>query len=65
MAKKAKQDGNTFLAGGISSQNIAQAMKEVSPFAFDLSSSVEKSPGIKDHKKLEELFQVVKEMNNV
>ncbi len=59
-AKKVKErigsQGKLILAGGLGSKNIASAKKEVDPFAFDLSSSVESEPGVKDHKKLEKLF---------
>lgn len=44
-----------FMAGGIGPHNIAEAMR-YKPYAIDLSSGVEESPGIKDHKKLKQLF---------
>jgi phosphoribosylanthranilate isomerase len=37
-----------FLAGGLTVENVADAIKEVQPFAVDACSGVEKSPGIKD-----------------
>ncbi len=52
-------DGNFILAGGISSENIEEIFNKVKPNAIDISSSVEKSPGIKDHKKVEEFFQKI------
>ena len=48
---------DVLLAGGISAENLQQAIKEVSPFGLDLSSSVETEPGIKDHEKIEALFK--------
>jgi len=45
-----------ILAGGINQTNIQNAFKKVQPFAFDISSSVESSPGVKDPVKLRELF---------
>ena len=59
--KKIDSKGKVILAGGLGQGNMALAKKEVDPFAFDLSSSVESAPGIKDHKKLEKLFSTVKE----
>ncbi len=50
-----------ILAGGISAQNILQAQRSVAPFAFDLSSSVESAPGIKCHRKLDQLFDLIGE----
>ena len=45
-----------ILAGGLTSQNISEAIDRVQPFAVDVSGGVEKSPGIKDQQKLTEFF---------
>ncbi|MBG08720.1 MAG: N-(5'-phosphoribosyl)anthranilate isomerase [Halobacteriovoraceae bacterium] len=68
-ARKVKEKiapkGKLILAGGLNSKNLALAKKEVDPFAFDLSSSIESAPGLKDHKKLTELFShIPKETND-
>lgn len=47
------------LAGGLTSANIADAIRQVQPYAVDLSSGVEASPGIKDHGKLRDLFEAL------
>ncbi len=47
-----------FIAGGLGAHNIAEVIQTLSPFAIDLSSSVESSPGVKDFDKLGELFDV-------
>lgn len=49
-----------FLSGGISSSNILEAVNKVRPYAVDLSSSLEKSPGIKDSNKIIEFFSIIK-----
>lgn len=49
-----------FLAGGVNENNILNAIK-INPYAIDISSGVEKSPGIKDEKKLKNLFNKIKE----
>lgn len=48
-----KSGGNIYLAGGLNADNVAQAVRSVKPFAVDVASGVESSPGIKDHKKME------------
>ena len=47
-----------YLAGGISAENILEAEEQVKPAAYDLSSSVEISPGIKSANKIKTLFKV-------
>ena len=44
-----------ILAGGITPENVAEAVKTVKPFAVDACSGVEASKGIKDHRKILEL----------
>lgn len=58
LAKKVKKYGTLILAGGINSDNISEAIQIVSPFAIDLSSSVEDTPGIKSHEKMKRLFNL-------
>jgi len=48
-----------ILAGGVSSDNIEYIHKKIRPAAVDLSSSLEKEPGKKDEKKVEEFFYKV------
>jgi phosphoribosylanthranilate isomerase len=45
-----------ILAGGLAANNIAPAIAAAMPDAVDLSSAVEQSPGVKDHRKLREFF---------
>jgi len=49
-----------FLAGGLNAENVAVAVKKLHPFAVDVASGVEKSPGIKDHALLERFMKLVK-----
>ncbi len=51
-----------ILAGGISADNIEYIFKTIKPEAIDLSSSVEVSPGIKDHTKLKQLLNKLNEL---
>jgi phosphoribosylanthranilate isomerase len=41
-----------MLAGGLGPENVGDAIAAVRPWAVDASSSLEVSPGIKDHEKV-------------
>lgn len=47
-----------FLAGGISAENVQEAIRQYHPFAVDASSSVE-TDGVKDFEKMKQLTQLV------
>jgi hypothetical protein len=42
-------EGRVMLAGGLGPENVRAAIEAVRPWAVDASSSLEVSPGIKDH----------------
>ena len=46
-------------AGGLTPENVGEAIARVKPFGIDVSSGVETSPGIKDHGRLKALFEAV------
>jgi len=46
-----------FLAGGLTADNIVEALNQVNPSGIDLSSGVERTPGDKDLDKVALLFQ--------
>lgn len=50
-----------FLAGGLTPENVRQAIIEVKPFAVDVASGVEAEPGVKDPVKLRAFIEAVKE----
>lgn len=54
LAVKAKEIGKpVFLAGGLTPENVGEAVKKVSPFAVDVASGVERSPRRKDSSKIQ------------
>ena len=52
IAVEAKQFGRIILAGGLTPENVQQAVRHVRPYAIDVSSGVEREKGRKDHQKL-------------
>ena len=52
--------GCLYLAGGISIENVREAIQTVRPYAIDICSSVESSPGKKDKEKLRMFIVEVK-----
>lgn len=49
-----------ILSGGLSIENVAQAIRRIRPYGVDVCSGVEARPGIKDHVKLKEFILAVK-----
>jgi phosphoribosylanthranilate isomerase len=53
VAAAASGHGSVILAGGLTPQNVGEAIGIARPFAVDVSSGIESSPGVKDPKRLE------------
>ena len=52
--------GRLVLAGGLSPENVGAAIEAVGPWAVDASSSLESTPGLKDHARVRAFVEAVR-----
>jgi phosphoribosylanthranilate isomerase len=60
LAREVAQAAPILLAGGLTANNVQEAIRQVQPYGVDVSSGVEKSPGQKDPKKIRTFTQAVR-----
>jgi len=60
LAVVAKTFGKVILAGGLTPENVAEAVKLVQPYGVDTAGGVERETGVKDHAKLKKFITEVR-----
>jgi phosphoribosylanthranilate isomerase len=51
-----------YLAGGLSPENVAEAIRKVRPYAVDACSALEDRPGIKNHERMRAFVKIVRSL---
>lgn len=60
LAKEVAKAATVLLAGGLTSENVQEAIRTVRPYGVDVSSGVEASPGRKDRTKIQAFIQAAR-----
>jgi phosphoribosylanthranilate isomerase len=48
-----------LLAGGLTSENVSEAVKRLNPYGVDVCSGIEQSPGIKNHQQMRQFVEAL------
>ena len=61
VARKATKKGRLLLAGGLTPENVENAVTSVRPFGVDVCSGVEVQPGLKDLKRVQAFISAIRQ----
>jgi phosphoribosylanthranilate isomerase len=60
-----KFDKALIVAGGLTSENVADAIRQTGPYAVDVASGVENSEGLKDRSKMKDFILAARSVRNI
>jgi len=52
-----------IISGGLDADNVSSAIQKISPYGVDVSTGIEKSPGIKDEKLMKKFVESVRKVD--
>ena len=60
LAARLAKERPMILAGGLTIENIGEALAAVAPGAVDINSGIERAPGIKDHDRMRQIVEIIR-----